>query len=661
MSDREDPPEDEGGSSGSAARLDFLQPRRDLQSNWEVDLAKNLEEYLLKICSGEIPSEQSINFAEAALLLQGSVQVYSRKVEYLYSLVLRVLEFLSQKRQDQHEKDRSKPGDNETSTAIQEEDDAYLGLDDVPVEAKNYRNDALEKCEISNLFAKAPTNLLVFEGDCLDSSGEANELESYLLATCDFYGDFLLLDPCDAGGIDSFLQNSSSHKEQVSTHKGVTPNRPKIHENDFQSPVRSSGVSFKTSLKKGQNVNITESAVDYHVFDADSVLSEPDTTQNYGEEPHSGYADTQDDSDEDEDPWKPLNPHEPGNLKIKPFRKGRNLRKQVNPISRRKNQSSQFPLAKMDGIISSDLAESFEVKVRLNETQSVSQSPALYEKLRGSLSFGNVGSFDFFEGIGSEDQNGGAEDDLPDFDQPDYEMDMEAPSFGEKERDASRKTDGAGPSCPGDLECSQNLEDLCRSHLDGLLAMIAESEKQTELAARVSTWKQRIEEAMDEQEKLPAFDIHIYGERILDKLSLGADDGGGMTFTDVVVGQPKYEVSRTFSALLQLVNNGNVDLQRPQSSSELVCHTAKNPFRVRLLHCVKQKVQVNIPSAKKRQPSPLRKGSEAASPLKAISHVNDKVSTKLKKGALIRHTPERKRRRRSASSFGKHLHSATDV
>ncbi len=34
----------------------------------------------------------------AALLLQGSVQVYSRKVEYLYSLVLRALEFLSRKR-----------------------------------------------------------------------------------------------------------------------------------------------------------------------------------------------------------------------------------------------------------------------------------------------------------------------------------------------------------------------------------------------------------------------------------------------------------------------------------------------------------------------------------------------------------------------------------
>lgn len=34
----------------------------------------------------------------AALLVQGSVQVYSRKVEYLYNLVLHALEFISRKR-----------------------------------------------------------------------------------------------------------------------------------------------------------------------------------------------------------------------------------------------------------------------------------------------------------------------------------------------------------------------------------------------------------------------------------------------------------------------------------------------------------------------------------------------------------------------------------
>ncbi|CAN6704295.1 unnamed protein product [Malus baccata var. baccata] len=31
--------------------------RRDLEFNWEVDLAQKLEEFLLKICSGEMPIE----------------------------------------------------------------------------------------------------------------------------------------------------------------------------------------------------------------------------------------------------------------------------------------------------------------------------------------------------------------------------------------------------------------------------------------------------------------------------------------------------------------------------------------------------------------------------------------------------------------------------
>lgn len=121
-----------------------LQPIRDSQANFEVDLAKKLEEYLLKICSGEeLPENEdhqrllhSVNFAEgfdssspslirvysvwllfvsnrflwlsndgwtlcwqtAALLIQGSIQVYSRKVEYLYTLVVHALEFISQKR-----------------------------------------------------------------------------------------------------------------------------------------------------------------------------------------------------------------------------------------------------------------------------------------------------------------------------------------------------------------------------------------------------------------------------------------------------------------------------------------------------------------------------------------------------------------------------------
>ena len=42
-----------------------------------------------------------------------------------------------------------------------------------------------------------------------------------------------------------------------------------------------------------------------------------------------------------------------------------------------------------------------------------------------------------------------------------------------------------------------------------------------------------------------------YGERILDKLSLEADNENVMS--DFVMGQEKHDVARTFSALLQLV------------------------------------------------------------------------------------------------------------
>jgi len=35
-----------------------------------------------------------MNFAEAALLIQGSVCIYSKKVDYLYSLVFEVLSIL---------------------------------------------------------------------------------------------------------------------------------------------------------------------------------------------------------------------------------------------------------------------------------------------------------------------------------------------------------------------------------------------------------------------------------------------------------------------------------------------------------------------------------------------------------------------------------------
>lgn len=63
------------------------------------------------------------------------------------------------------------------------------------------------------------------------------------------------------------------------------------------------------------------------------------------------------------------------------------------------------------------------------------------------------------------------------------------------------------------------------------------------------------------QDARPPFDIHAYGERILDKLSSSSMDYDDLNssdaqkpFTCIVAGLEKHEVARIFAALLQLVN-----------------------------------------------------------------------------------------------------------
>ncbi|KOM27945.1 hypothetical protein LR48_Vigan468s010700 [Vigna angularis] len=475
-----------GGSGGGGFHA--VHAERDLESNWEVDLAKKLEEYLLKICSGEITGEEEghipVNFAEAALLLQGSIQVYSRKVEYLYTLVLRALEFLSQKRQQDHEDGESVQPEEMGSRAVaDEENDQFWGLDGIQVK-----------------------------------------------------------------------------------------------------------------ILKKSNINVRQ------------------------------------------------------------------------PVP----MSSLFPVAKLHGPISPELVELWERQHNAHERQRDFQAP-FYEKLRQSLvNEGNETGVTF----NTEGDNDDIEHDsgIPDFDMPDNAFMEEnlAPFNNEPEfDDADVNVDEA-------VDLSQaSLEDLCRSHLNALLASIAETEKQTEMAARVSTWKQRIEHNLEEQESHPPFDIQDYGERILDKfslLSLEASSSRVLSFSDLVKGQEKYDVARSFSSLLQLVNNGEVALERNGIDGKSVCYTSVNPFHVKLLKHGKEREDAQFALPKKRAKSPKtpstkghknkfereksptssrRNGSTGVSP-----PANCKLSVKLGKVSAIKVSPEAKRRRRSQYVEPVNLHSA---
>jgi condensin-2 complex subunit H2 len=155
------------------------------------------------------------------------------------------------------------------------------------------------------------------------------------LATCGFYGDFLLLDPCDAPAVFDFLQGKKSGKEDILAHRGgsapskmrnnvfASPNIRSGGNNVFASPnVRSGGTARRRTPGKVQD--FPDPTDEIQPDDSQDIPVDPGSPGAYMSPPDDvdpGCPDPCDDSD-DEDPYKSLDPHEPSNLKIKPYKRG---------------------------------------------------------------------------------------------------------------------------------------------------------------------------------------------------------------------------------------------------------------------------------------------------------------------------------------------------
>lgn len=105
----------------------LIQPIKDIAANWDIDIAESLTEYLEELDSLRISidgGKSNLNFAEAALLIQGSTAVYSKKVEYLHQLVLQSLEYITNKKSSTSGAPQSK-----TSKSIEDDDILFMDND----------------------------------------------------------------------------------------------------------------------------------------------------------------------------------------------------------------------------------------------------------------------------------------------------------------------------------------------------------------------------------------------------------------------------------------------------------------------------------------------------------------------------------------------------
>ena len=126
----------------------LLDPIKDLAASWDIDIDDCLNEYLeeldgLNLDASVVGGKGGINFATAALLIQGSTAVYSKKVEFLHQLVLQALDVISTKKSSET-KGRGGKGSKATAHVTFDEerllfgtDPSYLLLDDLVEEGAN--------------------------------------------------------------------------------------------------------------------------------------------------------------------------------------------------------------------------------------------------------------------------------------------------------------------------------------------------------------------------------------------------------------------------------------------------------------------------------------------------------------------------------------------
>jgi len=120
---------------------------------------------------------------------------------------------------------------------------------------------------------------------------------------------------------------------------------------------------------------------------------------------------------------------------------------------------------------------------------------------------------------------------------------------------------------------AQTFEDLCRAHLRAFAKGADKYRSETNLTKRVRHWQDRLAPILEEEERRGIFDIHSYGEALIQKMEneirrapKDDDDGKVRTvdFRAVARNLQKHEVCRMFLATLSLCNGGNVGISQPK-------------------------------------------------------------------------------------------------
>ncbi|XP_058046973.1 condensin-2 complex subunit H2 [Ahaetulla prasina] len=584
--------------------LHFLQPIRDLTENWEVDVATQLGEYLEEldqICISFDGGKTTMNFIEAALLIQGSACIYSKKVEYLYSLVYQALDFISSKKREKQPTSvgtDGTDGDVSAGPGAAAAEEEFLSLDDIQQASKanmdlrdDQQHNTVPIVPLTPMALVPPEESEKKDNPLFSRKGELlASRKDFRMNTCTPHhnGLFVLelagVSPtqCQEGRDGSWGHGNPNGVQSLAATAGSMP----MEVSGCETPVLALNFS-------GEGTGATNPADDHEDGGEDFL---PDIPEEGQEAPHGGgeedvvhqtsapqskgYAlrerppalDANPHLKDTWDPWRSLDPF--SSSEDRPFRKGRpftvprgledlsGTKRKRRPSCKLQDFASWFSSSEPNqagsqrshqkGSTFADLEVLYwrNVKERLAAQRKLQKRMAPYLKLQ----FAELGALEMDREEENFDAAADADDEPEDFDE-------EIPPL-----EASKGMPGSVAD-PGEIPSSLSYEELVSRNVELFMAHSQKYARETELSQRVRDWEEMMGPQLEEQEARTAFDIHSYGDRLVSRFSRV---GEWHSFASLLAGQPAFEVCRAMLASLQLANDYTVEVSQGPGLEEAV-------------------------------------------------------------------------------------------
>ncbi|KAK2519369.1 Ncaph2 [Columba livia] len=564
----------------------LLQPIRDLTRNWEVDVATQLGEYLEElehVCISFDNGKTTMNFTEAAMLIQGSACVYSRKVEHLYLLVYQVLDLFSNKKREKLPSSLRPDGTDADATFGEQQQEQFLSLDDVRDSSQastDMRKD--HQPNSVNIVPLTPMSLVPPE----DVEKKDNPLFSRTRELLASRRDFRM-NACTPHATGTCLLELSGLPPAhlcPRDSRGAAGARPCVPGSEPGSisgdPVRALTFSedegptgLDGDIGGGDDVpgameDDMEVApvAEEHVEAQKRALRARERAP--AEDPNAHIKELL-------DPWQSLDPF--GDSEDKPFRKGRpflvphSLDDVVGGKRKRKGLRKLQDFMKWFSASYTDGAGSRKPKskgptfadLEMLYWKQLKQRVAAQRKLQHQERPLWPPPCEEPEPL-EEELGGDSEDGADDF--LDHEDILAEGPEELGDGDVALDPPNLGSLC---------YADLVRRNVELFIASSQQFAQETELSQRVRRWEEQMEPLLQEQEERASFDIHGYGQALAQ--GCGAP-GVWHPFAALVAGQPPFEVCRYMLAALQLANDTVVEL-----AQELGLEQAVDTMRLRLL------------------------------------------------------------------------------